>query len=111
MLQHPTEFYFYFVRKILHGCKSCLCFLLFLSRMQLPQKWLKLFAGMGNEQYGTGYQEAPFLVSNKCCYYLKEKPCDVHRFLAPEPLILMPALKGPAGKTNWMGEGIGLYRG
>ncbi len=46
------------------------------SRMQLPKKWLKLFGGMENEKYGTDYQTAPFLVSNKCCYYLKEKPCD-----------------------------------
>lgn len=27
-------------------------------------------------EYGTHYQTAPFQVSNKCCYYLKEKPCD-----------------------------------
>lgn len=46
------------------------------SRMQLPKKWLRLFAGMANEEYGTDYLEAPFLVSNKCCYYIKEKPCD-----------------------------------
>jgi hypothetical protein len=46
------------------------------SRMQLPKKWLNLFAGMANEEYGTNYQTAPFKVSNKCCYYLKEKPCD-----------------------------------
>lgn len=46
------------------------------SRMQLPKKWLNLFAGMANAEYGTCYKEAPFLVSNKCCYYLKEKPCD-----------------------------------
>ncbi len=46
------------------------------SRMKLPQKWLNLFAGMANEQYGTHYKEAPFKVSNKCCYFLKEKPCD-----------------------------------
>lgn len=46
------------------------------SRMQLPKKWIALFAGMANEEYGTHYKEAPFRVSNKCCYYLKEKPCD-----------------------------------
>lgn len=46
------------------------------SRMQLPKKWLQLFAGTENDKYGTAYQVAPFLVSNKCCYYLKEKPCD-----------------------------------
>lgn len=46
------------------------------SRMQLPKKWLKLFAGMANEEYGTDYLEAGFPVSNKCCYWVKEKPCD-----------------------------------
>jgi len=34
--------------------------------MRLPTKWHRLFID----------QEAPFKVSNKCCYYLKEKPCD-----------------------------------
>lgn len=46
------------------------------TRMRLPQKWLNLFAGKENAQYGTNYKEAWFKVSNKCCYYMKEKPCD-----------------------------------
>lgn len=46
------------------------------SRMKLPQKWLNLFAGYENENEGVDYQIAPFLVSNKCCLYLKEKPAD-----------------------------------
>lgn len=46
------------------------------SRMQLPKRWLELFGGTENENYGTDYKKAPFMVSNKCCYYLKEKPCD-----------------------------------
>lgn len=46
------------------------------SRMQLPKRWLELFGGGENDKYGTNYQTAPFQVSNKCCYYLKEKPCD-----------------------------------
>lgn len=46
------------------------------SRMQLPKKWLRLFGGTDNDKYNTAYKAAPFLVSNKCCYYLKEKPCD-----------------------------------
>lgn len=46
------------------------------SRMQLPKKWLWLFAGMENDKYGTHYQQAPFKVSNQCCYFLKEKPCE-----------------------------------
>lgn len=46
------------------------------SRMQLPKKWLKLFAGYENENEGVNYQIAPFKVSNKCCLYMKEKPAD-----------------------------------
>lgn len=46
------------------------------SRMKLSQKWLELFAGYANEEEGTLYKIAPFQVSSKCCYFLKEKPCD-----------------------------------
>ena len=46
------------------------------SRMKLPQKWLELFGGYENENEGVNYRIAPFKVSNRCCYYLKEKPAD-----------------------------------
>lgn len=46
------------------------------SRMKLPNKWLKLFAGYENENEGVNYQTAPFKVSNKCCLYMKEQPCN-----------------------------------
>ena len=46
------------------------------SRMKLSQKWLNLFAGYENEYESVNYKIAPFKVSDKCCYYLKEKPCD-----------------------------------
>ena len=46
------------------------------SRMKLPYKWLKLFGGYENENEGVRYQKPNFKVSNKCCYWLKEKPCD-----------------------------------
>lgn len=46
------------------------------SRMQMSQKWLKKFGGYENETEGTDYGIPDFLVSDKCCYYLKEKPCD-----------------------------------
>lgn len=36
--------------------------------MRLPDKWQKLFIE----------QEAPFKVSGKCCYYMKERPCDIY---------------------------------
>lgn len=46
------------------------------SRMKLPQKWLELFAGYENETENVNYKIAPFRVSNKCCLYMKEQPCD-----------------------------------
>lgn len=46
------------------------------SRMKMSQKWLEKFAGYANAEEGTDYSIAPFQVSSKCCYYLKEKPCD-----------------------------------
>lgn len=46
------------------------------TRMKMSQKWLEKFGGPENEREGTNYQTAPFLVSDLCCYYLKEKPCN-----------------------------------
>lgn len=46
------------------------------SRMKMSQKWLEKFGGYANEIEGTDYQIPNFKVSSKCCYYLKEKPCD-----------------------------------
>lgn len=46
------------------------------TRMKLAQKWLELFGGYENEREGVNYQAPDFLVSDKCCYYLKEKPCN-----------------------------------
>lgn len=47
------------------------------SKMQLPKTYLKLFGGLDEEGKALGYS-APnnFKVSNTCCYYLKEAPCD-----------------------------------
>lgn len=46
------------------------------TRMKLSQKWLEKFGGADAEGAALGYQAAPFKVSDRCCYYLKEKPCD-----------------------------------
>lgn len=46
------------------------------SRMKLAQCWLELFGGYENENENVNYQIPPFKVSSRCCYYLKEKPCD-----------------------------------
>lgn len=46
------------------------------TRMQLAKKWLERFGGYENEAEGTDYQIPDFKVSDRCCYYLKEKPCN-----------------------------------
>lgn len=47
------------------------------SRMKMSQKWLNKFGGADEEGALLGYDAAPFKVSSKCCYYLKERPCDI----------------------------------
>ncbi len=76
ILQHPTEKNQTVRHAIMTGECGVQGHFAKNSRMKLPQRWLELFGGMENERYGTNYQTAPFLVSNKCCYYLKEKPAD-----------------------------------
>lgn len=49
------------------------------TRMQLKSRWLKLFGGADPEGKELGYDEADFLVSDKCCFYLKEQPCEIYR--------------------------------
>lgn len=48
------------------------------TRMKLPKKWLRLFGGYENENEGVHYgkPDPAFGVSNECCTWLKEKPCD-----------------------------------
>ena len=46
------------------------------SKMRLPLSYLKLFGGLDEEGAALGYGKPNFKVSHKCCYYLKEKPCD-----------------------------------
>lgn len=46
------------------------------SRMKMSQIWLELFGGYENETENVDYLIPDFKVSDKCCYYLKEKPCD-----------------------------------
>lgn len=46
------------------------------TRMKLSRRWLEKFGGYENENEDVDYQTPDFMVSAKCCYYLKEKPCD-----------------------------------
>lgn len=75
-LQHPTEKNKTVRHAIITGECGAQGHYAKNSRMKLPQKWLELFAGYENDNEGVNYQMAPFLVSNKCCLYMKEKPCN-----------------------------------
>lgn len=76
MLQHPTEDNKTVRHAIITGECGAQGHFAKNSRMKLPQKWLKLFGGYENENEGVNYQIPNFQVSNDCCYWLKEKPCD-----------------------------------
>lgn len=75
-LQHPTEKNKTVRHAIITGECGAQGHFAKNSRMKLPQKWLELFAGYENDNEGVNYQIAPFMVSNKCCLYMKEQPCD-----------------------------------
>lgn len=47
------------------------------SKMRLPLRYLKLFGGLDEEGAAMGFGKPNFRVSHKCCYYLKEAPCDI----------------------------------
>lgn len=49
------------------------------NKIKLPDKWLKLFGGNYQDHRPDLKCSVPdpgFKVSSKCCYYMKEKPCD-----------------------------------
>ncbi|MBU9728061.1 hypothetical protein [Diplocloster modestus] len=75
-LQHPTEKNKTVRHAIITGECGAQGHFAKNSRMKMPQKWLKLFGGYENENEGVDYQIPDFLVSNKCCKYMKEDPCD-----------------------------------
>lgn len=80
------------------------------TRMRLAQKWLDLFGGPENENEGTHYQTAPFLVSDRCCYYLKEKPCsDYQKQTGRAPYLGLMASEGGRRQKALMMHGCNYY--
>lgn len=75
-LQHPTERNKTVRHAIITGECGAQGHYAKNSRMKLPQKWLNKFGGYENENEGVNYQMPDFLVSNKCCLFMKEQPCD-----------------------------------
>lgn len=76
LLQHPTEKNATVRHAIISGETGEYGGFQQNSRMKLADKWLWLFGGYENENEGTSYGVPNFKVSSRCCYYLKEKPCD-----------------------------------
>ena len=80
------------------------------TKMKLPQKWLRLFAGMENEKYGTNYQIAPFRVSPNCCYHMKEKPAnDFTRESGLNPYMGLMASEGGQREKALIKNGCNYY--
>lgn len=80
------------------------------TRMKLPQKWLELFAGLENEKYGTNYKIAPFKVSPDCCYYMKERPCDIYsKETGRKPYMGLMASEGGQREKALMKNGCNYY--
>ncbi|MCI7043340.1 MAG: hypothetical protein MR992_14685 [Lachnospiraceae bacterium] len=80
------------------------------SRMKLPKRWLELFGGPENENEGVNYKTAPFKVSNRCCYYLKEKPCDDWaKSHNSHPYIGMMASEGGQREESLIDHGCNYY--
>lgn len=65
------------------------------TKMQLRKWILELFGGADPEGKELGYSEADFFASDKCCYYLKEKPCnDYHKESGRWPYMGLMASEG-----------------
>lgn len=80
------------------------------TRMKLAQKWLELFAGYENQNEGVNYQIAPFRVSDRCCYYLKEKPCDDYAKKTESfPFMGLMASEGGRRQKSLMVNGCNYY--
>jgi 3'-phosphoadenosine 5'-phosphosulfate sulfotransferase (PAPS reductase)/FAD synthetase len=75
-LQNPTEKNATVRHAIITGETGAFGGYRYSKKMRLSKCWLRKFGGPENEREGTDYGTAPFRVSDKCCYYLKEKPGD-----------------------------------
>lgn len=80
------------------------------TRMKLSQKWLEKFGGADEEGRNLGYESAPFKVSSKCCYYLKEKPCDDWaKEHGSSPYLGLMASEGGRREKSLMRNGCNYY--
>lgn len=110
LLQNPTPENATVRHAIMTGETGKLGGFKFSPKMMLPKKWLRLFAGGENEKYGTNYQCAPFKVSPDCCYYMKERPCDIYaKETGRKPYMGLMASEGGQREKALMKHGCNYY--
>lgn len=110
LLQHPTEKNATVRHAIITGETGAYGGYRKGTRMQLAQKWLERFGGADPEGAALGYAAAPFQVSDKCCYYLKEKPCeDYAKETGRRPYVGLMASEGGRRQKALMLNGCNYY--
>lgn len=106
LLQHPSEKNATIRHSIITGETGAYGGFRKGTRMKLSQKWLEKFGGYENEAEGVNYRTPDFLVSDKCCYYLKEKPCnDYAKESGRFPYMGLMASEGGRRQKNLMING------
>lgn len=77
VLQNPKAEKLTFIHALMTGDMGAQGHYEHSDKLKLNDKWLKLFAGnYGYMRPDIQCKCAPFKVSARCCYWMKEKPCD-----------------------------------
>lgn len=82
------------------------------DKIKLPDKWLKLFGkNYAEHRPDLSYKDIPeFKVSSKCCYYMKEKPCDDYaKQNNSYPYLGLMASEGGQREMGLMKNGCNYY--
>jgi len=81
------------------------------NKIKLPDKWIKLFGGPYNSHRPDLIcKTAPFKVSDKCCYWMKEKPADdFAKKNGLKPYMGLMASEGGQRRLGLMKNGCNYY--
>ncbi len=81
------------------------------DKLKLPDKWIQLFGGLYNDHRpDLCCKCAKFRVSNRCCYWLKEKPMqDWQREHGVFPYLGLMAIEGGQREQGLMKNGCNYF--
>lgn len=81
------------------------------DKIKLPDKWLKLFGGLyNNHRPDLHCRIAPFKVSDKCCYWLKEQPLAIYeKESGRKPYMGLMASEGGQRELGLMKNGCNYF--